>query len=65
MKMENPSGVTTHRIEEFLQGPKILVSTSRLESLLSCVQLRTPPNVCSLSRMSSDISEARTGPVGQ
>jgi hypothetical protein len=31
MKMENPSGVTAHRIEKFLQGPKILVSTSKLK----------------------------------
>jgi hypothetical protein len=38
MKMENPSGVTAHRIEKFLQGPKILVSTSSIASLLSYVQ---------------------------
>jgi hypothetical protein len=38
MKRENPSGVTAHRIEKFLQGPNILVSTSRIASLLSYIQ---------------------------
>jgi hypothetical protein len=38
MKMENPSRVTAHRIEKFLQGPKIFVSASSIASLLSYVQ---------------------------
>jgi hypothetical protein len=65
MKMENPSGVTAHRIERFLQVAKIWSQRPELQVYHRTFSIANWPSVCSLSRISFDIAETRTGPVGQ